>query len=98
MSANLLEYIRDSELGANLCSQTPFGTRALIYADYTASGRALGFIEDYVAREVLPKYANTHTLASNNGRQSSEYVAEARQMVKALTHISSTRLYHSTPR
>ena len=36
MSANLLEYIRDSELGANLCSQTPFGTRALIYADYTA--------------------------------------------------------------
>ena len=48
MSANLLEYIRDSELGANFCSQTPFGTRALIYADYTASGRALSFIEEFV--------------------------------------------------
>eukprot|EP00315_Gephyrocapsa_oceanica_P046214 CAMPEP_0185537682 /NCGR_PEP_ID=MMETSP1366-20130426/110565_1 /TAXON_ID=38817 /ORGANISM="Gephyrocapsa oceanica, Strain RCC1303" /LENGTH=536 /DNA_ID=CAMNT_0028149401 /DNA_START=1 /DNA_END=1608 /DNA_ORIENTATION=- len=82
MSANLLEYIRDSELGANFCSQTPFGTRALIYADYTASGRALSFIEEFVREAILPTYGNTHTATTKTGRQTSNFVAEARAMIK----------------
>ena len=78
----LLSYIRSNELGRDLQSQTAFGARPLIYADYTASGRSLSFIEEYVAAHVLPTYGNTHTTTSKTGRQSSDFVAEARTMVR----------------
>ena len=87
----LLDYIRRNELGADLRLETPFGGRAVLYADYTASGRALSFIEDYVRSDVLPTYGNTHTLGSKTGRQSSEFVAEARQMIKEYLGCNSDR-------
>jgi len=43
---------------------TPFGSRKLIYADYTASGRALRQVEDFILEKVLPYYANSHTESS----------------------------------
>ena len=39
---------------------TPFGRRRVTYADFTASGRGVGLVEDYL-RKVLELYANTHT-------------------------------------
>lgn len=78
----LLEYIRASECGRDLSLNTPFGVRPTLYADYTASGRALSFIEDYIRNAVLPTYGNTHTSTTRTGRQSSDFVAEARTMVK----------------
>ena len=80
--APLFAYIRQNELGSDLQSQTPFGVRPLVYADYTASGRALAFIEDYVREALLPTYGNTHTSTTKTGRQSSDFVAEARTMIK----------------
>jgi selenocysteine lyase/cysteine desulfurase len=43
---------------------------AVAYCDYTASGRSLQFIEDYILREVLPSYGNTHTTTSITSLQS----------------------------
>ncbi|KOO20832.1 cysteine desulfurase [Chrysochromulina tobinii] len=80
--APLFGYIRANELGRDLQSQTAFGLRPLVYADYTASGRALAFIEDYVREAILPTYGNTHTSTTKTGRQSSDFVAEARVMIK----------------
>jgi selenocysteine lyase/cysteine desulfurase len=39
------------------------------FADSTASGRALSFLEDFVRDELLPRYANTHTESSGTGLQ-----------------------------
>jgi hypothetical protein len=56
-------------LGHREVLQLPFGPRPLIYADYTASGRSLSFIEDYIQSQVLPLYANTHTTATTTGQR-----------------------------
>eukprot|EP00754_Rhynchopus_humris_P020999 Rhum_TRINITY_DN14721_c29_g1::Rhum_TRINITY_DN14721_c29_g1_i1::g.112785::m.112785 len=56
--------------------------RRLTYTDYTASGRSLASIEDYVRHEVLPFYGNTHTVSSATARQTTFFRSEARQLIK----------------
>lgn len=59
----------------------PFGERPLLYADYTASGRALSVIEETVRYQVLPFYANTHTETSYTGKTTTQLREAARQAV-----------------
>jgi selenocysteine lyase/cysteine desulfurase len=79
--ALLIEKIRNSVIGEDAVIEGPFGPRRLVYADYTASGRSLSFIEDYIRDAVLPLYANTHTEASATGLQTSALREEARQII-----------------
>ncbi|QIL89044.1 aminotransferase class V-fold PLP-dependent enzyme [Microbulbifer sp. SH-1] len=79
---SLLQRIRDNVIGERMPMQTPFGQRPLIYADYTASGRALRFIEDAIRNRVLPWYANTHTETSATGRQTTAFREQARAAIR----------------
>ncbi|KAJ1448361.1 pyridoxal phosphate-dependent transferase [Pelagophyceae sp. CCMP2097] len=79
--AALLDRLRGEQIGRFDLVTTPFGPRPLVYADWTASARALTGVEDFVRRRVLPLYGNTHTAASACGAQSSAFVAEARRLV-----------------
>ncbi len=78
----LIDRIRNGVIGANAAITTPFGDRPLVYADYTASGRALDFIEDYIRDEVLPWYANTHTETSFTGAQTTALREQARDIIR----------------
>jgi selenocysteine lyase/cysteine desulfurase len=51
------------------------------YADYTASGRALDFIEDAIRVHVLPRYANTHTESSGTGLATGRLREDARAII-----------------
>jgi hypothetical protein len=51
-----LSWLRSQVIGNTVEFDTPFGKRRLTYADHTASGRCLQFIEDYVMDKVLPFY------------------------------------------
>ena len=78
-----LDKIRNSVIGDNRVIDGPFGPRRTTYDDYTASGRALGFIEDILRQRVLPFYANTHTETSLTGLQTTQYREQARALIRA---------------
>jgi selenocysteine lyase/cysteine desulfurase len=81
-SVALIDLIRRSVIGDDEAVAGPFGIRRVTYADYTASGRALAFIEDYLRDAVLPLYANTHTESSGTGLQTSRFREEARRIIR----------------
>ncbi|ANS78312.1 Cysteine desulfurase [Serinicoccus hydrothermalis] len=77
----LLRRIRESVIGEDHVMTTPYGARRVTYADYTASGRALTFIEDAIREVVLPSYANTHTESSGTGLQTTRLREDARAAI-----------------
>jgi selenocysteine lyase/cysteine desulfurase len=76
----LAAWIRRSEIGRSARIETPYGQRRLFYADLTASGRSLSFVEARMG-ELLPLYANVHSARSTAGRTMSVAREEARRAV-----------------
>lgn len=89
----LVETVREAVIGKDTAVQTPFGLRRVTYADYTASGRSLSIIEDFIRDQVLPLYANTHTETSGTGLQTTRFREEARDIIRAA--VGATREEHA---
>ncbi len=78
----LIQTIREAVIGDRTIINTSFGEKPLVYADYTASGRSVKFLEQYIHDSVLPYYANTHTETSFTGAQSTALREQARQIIR----------------
>ena len=75
------ESLRSEIIGADAPVTTPYGERLMVYADYTASGRCLGFVEKYL-QNLQRIYANTHTEDDISGRSMTHLLEQAEQAIK----------------
>jgi selenocysteine lyase/cysteine desulfurase len=74
-------YLRSQIIGVDTILSTPFGDRRMVYADYTASGRGLHFVEDYL-KQIQVLYANSHTEDDTSGRTTTQLLHQAEQIIK----------------
>lgn len=78
---------RHNIIGAGQGFETPFGRKTILYADWTASGRAYRPIEERLQEEILPFYGNTHTGTTVTGKKMTGAYENAKTIVKA--HVNA---------
>ncbi|MCB0471179.1 MAG: selenocysteine lyase, partial [Flavobacteriaceae bacterium] len=61
------DTFRKNIVGVDQTFETPFGTKKMIYTDWTASGRLYRPIEEKLLNEFGPFVANTHTETTESG-------------------------------
>ena len=69
-------------VGNDLRIPTPYGEQTVIYADWTASGRAYRPIEERMLNLFAPYIANTHTETSFTGHAMTAAYQAAREIIK----------------
>ncbi|KZS11051.1 putative Cytoplasmic tRNA 2-thiolation protein 1 [Daphnia magna] len=75
-------FVNENVIGKQNEFVSPFGKRQVVYCDYTASGKSLQCIENYITSEVLPTYGNTHTTTSVTSLQTTLFRHEARDILR----------------
>lgn len=64
---NYFEKFRANTIGYNQIFKTNYGNIKMVYADWTASGRMYGPIENKLITDFGPFVGNTHSLSSETG-------------------------------
>lgn len=83
------DYLRSQIIGVDTELETPFGRRHMVYADYTASGRGLHFIEEYL-KQIQVLYANSHTEDDTTGRITTSLLHQAESIIKQAVNAGET--------
>lgn len=81
----LQEYFhqfRENIIGIDACFNSPYGLQKMVYADWTASGRAYKPIEDRIINEIMPLLGNTHTETTVTGTAMTRAYETAKKVIK----------------
>ena len=99
MISTKIKNIKDSELeqyfnqfrenivGIDLEFESPYGTKKIVYTDWTASGRLYRPIEEKILNDFGPYVANTHTETTESGTAMTMVYHKAKAIIK--THVNS---------
>ena len=79
---NHFQQFRKHIIGDGSVFQSVNGKQKLLYADWIASGRLYGQIEDTMRDSIGPMVANTHSFSSETGKASTYAYKYARQIIK----------------
>jgi selenocysteine lyase/cysteine desulfurase len=85
LSTELEQYFsqyRKNIIGIDQHFESPFGTKKIVYTDWTASGRLYRPIEEKLINEFGPFVANTHTETTVSGTAMTNAYHEARHIIK----------------
>jgi selenocysteine lyase/cysteine desulfurase len=88
MSSHFSRF-RKGVVGIDASFESPYGTMPLVYADWVASGRMYGPIEERIQQDILPFVANTHTETSHTGTLMTKAYHEAHRIVKKHVNADS---------
>ncbi|MDP4217563.1 MAG: aminotransferase class V-fold PLP-dependent enzyme [Bacteroidota bacterium] len=77
---------RANIIGQQQYYDTPFGSKRILYADWTASGRAYRPIEEELLDRVLPFFGNTHTESTVTGRTMTAAYEGAKRIIREHVH------------
>ena len=86
---NFFSAFRKNIIGHQQIFESPFGKKRLVYADWTASGRAYQPIEDCIQKKVMPFLGNTHTETTITGTLMSKAYEESKMIIKKHVHANS---------
>ncbi len=86
---NYFSRFRKNTIGLHQFFESPFGKKQIIYADWTATGRAYGPIEERLQKEILPFLGNTHTETTITGTLMSKAYEEAKVIIKEHVNASN---------
>lgn len=87
MLQDYFKSFRENIIGIDTSFESPYGLQKMVYADWTASGRAYQPIEDRIAREIMPLLGNTHTETTVTGTAMTKAYELAKQIIKK--HINA---------
>lgn len=87
MLQDYFKSFRENIIGIDTSFESPYGSQKMVYADWTASGRAYQPIEDRLAREIMPLLGNTHTETTVTGTAMTKAYELAKQIIKK--HINA---------
>ncbi len=79
---------RANTIGYQQTFISPFGTKEILYADWTASGRAYRPIEEFLQETIMPFLGNTHTEATITGTRMSKAYEQAKCIIKEHVHAN----------
>ncbi len=88
-SENFFSTFRRNVIGNRQVFESAFGKKEIIYADWTASGRAYQPIEEYIQKEIMPFVGNTHTETTITGTLMSKAYEKAKLIVKRHVNTNS---------
>lgn len=88
------EELRNEIIGYQYRFMTPYGERIMIYADFTASGKTLKFIEKYLL-DIQKFYANTHTEDDMTGEVMTNLLHKSENIIKK--HLNAEKNCYVIP-